>query len=87
MEDNNPFNKCSPEGSTRNEQRLMSTTARFLPHIKTKPYIERVKHRPKPEIPEHVEIHRSLEFVFDPGDFISGPSEIVARVCDHAPYG
>jgi len=59
---------------------------RALPPDKTKPYIERVQHRPKPRIPKHGDVHRPLEFAFDPSDFICDPLEVIAHVCDHGFY-
>ena len=44
-----------------------------------------VKHneqRVEPCIPIHGHIHRSLEFAFDPGDFVCDPSKVIPYVFD-----
>ena len=47
-----------------------------------KPYIKRVQYFLKCWVPEHSHIDHSLEFAFDPGDFVRDPSEVVADVFD-----
>ena len=49
-----------------------------------KPYIERIQHQPKPWIPEHGHIHRSLKFTFDPGDFVRDPQKIISSVINRS---
>ena len=44
-----------------------------------KPYIEFIQYCLKPCIPNNGHIHRSLEFTFDPGDFVCDPSKIISR--------
>ena len=46
------------------------------------PYIEHPQHRVEHCIPGHGQIHRPLEFTFDPGEFIRDPPKVVARVLD-----
>jgi len=58
-------------------------TTKSFPPNKTNPYVESGQHRLNPWIPKDGEIHRSLEFAFDPGDFACDPSKIVAHRCDH----
>jgi len=54
-----------------------STGSRDIVHpTEMKPYIE-ITLQCISWILNHVHTHRSPEFMFDPGDFISGPSEIV----------
>ena len=43
----------------------------------TKPYIKFIKHRLKPCISNHGQIHRSTKFPLDPSDLVSNPSQIV----------
>ena len=46
----------------------------------TKPYLERIEHHLKRRIPEHGHSHHSLEFTFDPSEFVCDPSKIISRV-------
>ena len=46
---------------------------------KTKSYIKFIKHRLKPRISNHGQIHRSTKFPLDPSGLVSNPSKIVAH--------
>jgi len=37
---------------------------------------------PEFQIPEHGNIHRSLEFTVDSGDLVCDPSEVIASIVD-----
>ena len=54
-------------------------TMKSLPLNKPKPYTKSVQRHPKLRIPKHGEVHRSLEFAFDPSDFVRNPSKIVGH--------
>ena len=47
-----------------------------------KPYIKCIKCYPKCWVLGHSHIDHSLEFAFDPGDFVCDPSEVVVDVFD-----
>ena len=44
------------------------------------PYIKSIRCRLKFQIPEHSNIHRSLEFTVDSGDLVYDPSEVIASI-------
>jgi len=46
------------------------------------PYVECIKRCLELWVPNHSEIHRSLKFTFDTGNFICDPSKIVTHVLD-----
>jgi len=68
----NNFKKRNPEESARNESVSSPSAVRSM---ETKPHIKCIENRPKPRIPNHDQIHRSLKLTLDSGEFVCDPSK------------
>ena len=55
--------------------------------LQSDPYTECIQHRLEHRIRSHGEIHRSLEFAFDPGDLVRNLSKVIPRVPDQGVDG
>ena len=51
----------------------------IAPSTETEPHIQCIKHRVERRIPKHDQIHRSLKFTFDSGEFVCDPSDLAPR--------